>query len=31
MGNVDTFKLGDNTFVIEWIAAINCINLRSQI
>ena len=25
------FHLGDNTFVIEWFAGINCIILRSQI
>ena len=25
------FKLGDNTFVIEWFAGINCIILWSQI
>ena len=26
-----SYHLGDNTFVIEWFAGINCIILRSQI
>ena len=28
---ISDFKLGDNTFVIEWFAGINCIILWSQI
>ena len=28
---LDVWQLGDNTFVIEWFAGINCIILRSQI